>query len=190
MRLPYNSRPICCVGHVEPEKEGFSGQQFSEALLVSSQRALRGNGKLASSLHVWRACCEPGHRFRLTQSAKYPKRFLLQKKVRPANFQLLNLHSPPPHEETAKELRTRFCPSNCSRSRSDVDLGDTTGLYAQAACGWAATRQTSARCRGVGGPVSQNLDLRVLRYVPPSRKKTRFLSGAILSPWPEASIAA
>ena len=36
------------------------------------------------------------------------------------------------------------------------------------------------------GPVSQDLDLRALRYVAPTSRKRRFLSGAILSPWPEA----
>ena len=134
-----------------------------------------------------RRCAWPGGRFRLTQSSKYPKRFLLRKKVRPANSNF-NLHSPTPHEETAKELRARVCPSNCSRSRSDIDLGDLLASTLRPPVAGPQPDRPAPDVVAMVGPVSQDVDLRALRYVPSTSEEDEFLSAAILSPWPEASI--
>ena len=63
MRLPYNSRPISCVGQLDRASEGMLLEMYTlvvraviRGLLMSVQRALRGNHKPASSLKLWRAC--------------------------------------------------------------------------------------------------------------------------------------
>jgi hypothetical protein len=94
MRLPFNSRPICCV---EQSGRASEANRFFEMRLVVSaflrgviaefQRARAATTSLHHHLSCGAVARDRGRRFRLTQSAKCLKRFHLQKKVSPANFQ-------------------------------------------------------------------------------------------------------